>query len=567
MHVGFGCMRLSTDPDVDRDAAGEVIVAAIDAGATLLDTAPSYALGEEGMHENERLVARAIASRPGAVVAVCTKAGLTREGVAWVPDGRARSVRASADASAEALGRPLDLLLLHTVDPRTPLATSVRALAEVQASGAAREVGLCNVNASELEEARRHADVAAVQIAASPWDRAPFVGGLVAACRASGISVYAHSPFGGPKRATKLGRDAEIGALARAQGLSPWALAGAGLPARGVVALPGGRTVVDAWGVVRAAESALSDAASASLSLRVGHTRPTREVERAGDVVLLMGIQAAGKSTLVAEYVARGYERLNRDERGGTLRDLARTLEDRARAGASCFVLDNTYATRASRADVVDAAARSGLSARCVWVDTPLGRAQVQAVERLFDRYGRVPAPDELRALQRKDPAAFAPTTQLRFRRDLEPPTDAEGFVAVERLEPPRVEPEGRVGRGLLLEIEALLSLAPEALAAALGDRLADRALVFGWTEGQPPSGLEERVRALPQRSLLGEVDVASCAHPGGPPTCWCRPPLPGLIVPWLRERGVDPRISLLVGRRAHEPLAAALGARFLGVE
>jgi D-glycero-D-manno-heptose 1,7-bisphosphate phosphatase len=76
--------------------------------------------------------------------------------------------------------------------------------------------------------------------------------------------------------------------------------------------------------------------------------------------------------------------------------------------------------------------------------------------------------------------------------------------------------------------------------------------LVFGW---HVPDGV-----ALP-----GAV-VASCPHPGGPPACWCRPPLPGLVLAFCRQHGVDPARSVLVGTSAaHRALAAAVGARFTG--
>ena len=41
-----------------------------------------------------------------------------------------------------------------------------------------------------------------------------------------------------------------------------------------------------------------------------------------------------------------------------------------------------------ARSYVVEAAARHGVAARCVWIDTPLAQAQVNLVERLLDRFG-----------------------------------------------------------------------------------------------------------------------------------------------------------------------------------
>ena len=118
-----------------------------------------------------------------------------------------------------------------------------------------------------------------------------------------------------------------------------------------------------------------------------------------GEVVLVMGIPGAGKSRVAQEYAARGYLQLNRDERGGTLRDTATALDAALAAGTQGVVLDNTYATRASRSHVLEAAARHGARVRCVWLDTPLAQAQVNLVTRLLDRLGSLPTPAELKAI------------------------------------------------------------------------------------------------------------------------------------------------------------------------
>jgi len=57
------------------------------------------------------------------------------------------------------------------------------------------------------------------------------------------------------------------------------------------------------------------------------------------------------------------------------------------------------------------------------------------------------------------------------------------------------------------------------------------------------------------------------CRHGGGPPICWCRPPLPGLVLALAHAHGLDPTTSELWGTsRAHRALAAAVGARFVDV-
>jgi len=56
---------------------------------------------------------------------------------------------------------------------------------------------------------------------------------------------------------------------------------------------------------------------------------------------------------------------------------------------------------------------------------------------------------------------------------------------------------------------------------------------------------------------LAYAIASALCPHAAGPPSCWCRPPLPGLPLAFARAHGVDPSRSVLVGNGpAHKTLA-----------
>ena len=65
---------------------------------------------------------------------------------------------------------------------------------------------------------------------------------------------------------------------------------------------------------------------------------------------------------------------------------------------------------------------------------------------------------------------------------------------------------------------------------------------------------------------LLGlEIDLRYCAHPAGPPICWCRKPLPGLPLEFAVPRGVDLGRSISVGRaQADRTQAQRLGIRYV---
>jgi predicted kinase len=277
-----------------------------------------------------------------------------------------------------------------------------------------------------------------------------------------------------------------------------------------------------------------------------------------------MGIPGAGKSRVAQEYVARGYERLNRDERGGSLRELACVLDERLASGARRIVLDNTYLTRASRSYVIDAARRHGATIRCVWLDTPLAQAQVNLVERLLDRHGSLPAPEELRVLARAEQGTLAPRSQMRTLRVLEPPSLDEGLAAVEHVAFTRAAVPGRDRAGVFVAAAALEGTDWRA-AIARADPASPH-LVFDWDAAGSRRRLDAAAAAL-AAEVPGVVEAALCPHPGGAPTCWCRPPLPGLPLEFARRHAIDPARSVLVGAGpAHRTLATTLAARYVEI-
>ena len=597
LRVGLGCMRLSTDEERDEARSLETIAAAVEAGVTVFDTARAYGHGETELGHNERLLARALRDSGAAGSArVVTKGGMTRPRGGWVPDGRAKAIRRDCEESLEALGGvPIDLYLIHAPDPRTPWPTSVRALARLVDEGMVKRVGLSNVNRGQIDEALDLAPIAAVQVALSVFDDRALRGGVVERCAERGIAVMAHSPLGGPRRAKTIRRRDALAAIASAHDTSPEEIALAWLldASPAIVPIPGARRPETARSAAAAARIALDDADRSSLAAAFGAARgsPTaRHAEggepdtsgrgraarstRGGEVVLVMGLPGAGKTFIAREYVERGYVRLNRDERGGSLRELADAVDEEAASGAERIVLDSTYLTRASRSYVLDAAGRQGLAARCVWVDTPLAQAQVNVVERLLDVAGSLPDPDELKALARRGEGILAPTSQMRAARELEPPSDDEGWTALERIAFARKPPDYARQPGVFVAAGALEQPGwRNALGGADGEA---PHLVFDWrpaataddvadiSAGGAAEALAGALAAL-AAEVTGPVATGLCPHPAGPPTCWCRPPLPGLPLAFARAHGVDPSRSVLIGASpAHRTLATTLGARYV---
>ena len=570
LRIGLGCMRLPADEQL----ALETIDAARRAGITVFDTAHAYGADQSRLGDNERLVAHGLRAAGGDGSArVVTKGGMTRPGGRWVPDGRAKAIAADCEASLTSLdGLPIDLYLIHAPDPRTPWRTSVRALARLVDQGLVSRVGLANVSRPQLDEALELAPIAAVQVALSPFDDRAVRASVVARCAELGLAVIAHSPLGGPRRAATLVRRDELGQVAARHNASAVEVALAWLLGLSpdVVAIPGARRPETALSAGRAAALELSDDERSAIARALGKSQrlaPGRKIGAraagAGEVVMVMGIPGAGKSRLTASYVERGYVRFNRDERGGSLRALAGELDDRLSAGVRQAVLDNTYLTRAVRSHVVETVERHRLTLRCVWLDTPLADAQVNLVERLLERFGALPTPEQIRDVSRREPWLMLPTSQMRALRELEPPSVEEGFVDVERVPFARVAADGRHPGVFVGAAATTRPRIDEALADA--DPAAPH-LLFDWvgeTESSPRA--EETARLA--TTVSGSVEVATCPHPGGPPRCWCRPPLPGLPLAFARAHNVDPRRSTLIGcSTAHRTLATSLGARYIAL-
>jgi aryl-alcohol dehydrogenase-like predicted oxidoreductase/histidinol phosphatase-like enzyme/predicted kinase len=592
----LGCMRLSTAPDRDAERSVALLHEALDAGVRFLDTADVYCHDERDIGHNERLVARALASWNGdtSAVTVATKGGLTRPGGGWVPDGRARHLAAACEASRRALGvERISLYQLHAPDPRVALATSVRALARLRDEGRVEAIGLCNVTVGQIREAERIVPIAAVQVELSPWRDDNLLNGVAEYCRDRGLPILAYRPLGGPERRARVLDDPVLRKVAARLDATPFEIALAWLHDLSplVRALPGATRGETLRSIVRASRIVLDEQDRAELDERFPSGRLLREKasarrsppSRDGEVVLVMGLPAAGKSTLALALAREGYERLNRDEAGGTVRDLLPALDRLSGEGKRRIVMDNTYVSRRSRRPVLEKARTLGLSVRCVWLDTSIEDAQVNAVERMVARHGRLLGPEEIKRAARHDPGAFAPAVQFRMKRELEPPSVEEGFSRVEVVRFARRRDPSLTGRALFLWCEDVLvrsrsgrraPVSPDDVEALPGRaRVLRRHAEEGWRllglswRPEIAEGALTRDEANAVHARMGDVlgvplEVLYCPHPAGPPVCWCRKPLPGLgVVAVLRHR-LDVGQSAYVGAGVQD----AAFARRLGL-
>jgi histidinol phosphatase-like enzyme len=256
-------------------------------------------------------------------------------------------------------------------------------------------------------------------------------------------------------------------------------------------------------------------------------------------------------------------------------------LDAALRSGTSRIVLDNTYPSRKSRAEVIRAASAHGLAVRCVWLSTSMEDAQMNAVWRIVSRYGRLPGDRELRSLQRKDPAVLPPAALFRYRRELEPPDIAEGFSAIDILPfQRRIDPSftntavivscddvilrSRSGLRMPLVAEDVEVVPSRAAVLRRYQNEGRRLLGISWqpdiAEGKQSAEGAEAVLARMRELLDLDIEVEYCPHGAGPPTCWCRKPLPGLGVVFIHRHRLDPARCIFVGSGPQDPGFARRG-------
>src|SRR5215510_8042663 len=570
--IGLGCMRLSTAKDRDEGRAVAVIHAALDAGATLIDTSDAYCHDESDVGHNERLIGRALESWSGdrSQLILASKGGIRRPNCAWVNDGRAKHLREACDASRRALGVDvIDLYQLHAVDPKVPLETSVRALASLKAEGLVRNIGLCNVTVGQIEAARVITEIAAVQVSLSVLDDDNLRNGVAEYCRDHGIRLIAYRPLGG-ERAKKIAKDPLLVRIASKHAATPHEIALAWLASfRDVVPIPGPTRVETAQSIARVAAIVLDDDDRRELDARFsGRLLRTSRAQRQpapnaeGEVVVVMGMPGAGKTTNALDLERQGYARLNRDALGGSLADLVPRLDSALVSGARRVVLDNTYPTRKSRNEVIECAWQHGVPVHCIWLTTEVGDAQVNAIHRMIDAHGSLPTPEEIRAHGKRDPRYLGPDAQFRYERTVEPPVEDEGFVSVERRVFVRL-PESGVNRALVFDFDELVETVRDATnCEALARRLDEGWLLFAhaWRPAASASDVEAEL-ARARDSFAFDVTFACCIHAAGPPVCWCRKPIPGRLLEFARRCDVAVTRSIVVGGSAADrTMAERLG-------
>ena len=182
----------------DEAASVRAIEASIDAGISLIDTAPAYGLGR-----SEELVGQAISGKRDKVV-IATKCGLNwhrgkgnrffeEDGVPVHRYLGADGIAHEVEQSLKRLGTDhIDLYITHWQDPTTPIDDTMEALLRLRDQGKIRAIGASNVGTAELAVYLATGRLDAIQERYSMLDRG-IAETLLPMARPAGVSTLSYS--------------------------------------------------------------------------------------------------------------------------------------------------------------------------------------------------------------------------------------------------------------------------------------------------------------------------------------------------------------------------------------
>lgn len=174
----------------DSSESSRTIAHAIDAGATLFDTAPAYG-------DSETFLGDILTPEQQKRVYLTTKCGLAPDSKTGrlQLDSRPEALRSHIEGSLRRLRRDnVDLLLIHWPDPRVPIEEAIGGLDALRREGLAGAIGVSNFSAAQLRQACSVAPIACNQVSYHIFDRR-WEAEMFDTAAELGVAVVAYSPL------------------------------------------------------------------------------------------------------------------------------------------------------------------------------------------------------------------------------------------------------------------------------------------------------------------------------------------------------------------------------------
>jgi methylglyoxal reductase len=230
--VGLGAWAIGGGPwwgDSDETEAIQAIHASLDAGITLIDTAPAYGLGR-----SESIVGRALKDRRNEAI-IATKCGIWWEDARGVPVFEVEGVKAQRSLDPETIRHEIEMSLRRLQTDRIDLyqthwpvtepvgyriADTMECLLKLKEEGKIRAIGACNVTVPQITDYLAVGRLDVVQLKYSMLDRAAETE-LLPFCVQSEITTIAYSPLEQGLLTGRIGMDHQLDQESSRNGI-PW---------------------------------------------------------------------------------------------------------------------------------------------------------------------------------------------------------------------------------------------------------------------------------------------------------------------------------------------------------
>lgn len=302
---------------------------------------------------------------------------------------------------------------------------------------------------------------------------------------------------------------------------------------------------------------------------------------------MVLGYPASGKSGWAKKNLP-DCTYLNRDTEGGKVSSLIPRMMEAIVRGED-VVLDNLFPTIEDRIIFIEAAKGLGAEVYCYWMQTSLEDAQINALTRMWDRYGRLflgkeDLKDALPEVK-KDPNMFPVAVLFKYRKVFEKPTLEEGFKSIEKIPFVRTKRKGYDNKAILFDYDDTLRTTPsefkyptkpdevilkDGVKEKLQEVKKDGYMLLGVSNQSGVAkdilSYEDAIECFDKTNAMAGAHIEYCFCPHSvPPSCYCRKPQSGMGVHFIEKHKLDPEQCIVVGdQTSDKTFAKRLGMKFI---
>jgi histidinol-phosphate phosphatase family protein len=248
------------------------------------------------------------------------------------------------------------------------------------------------------------------------------------------------------------------------------------------------------------------------------------------EVIMTVGFPASGKSTATKKYMRANdsYVILSRDLEGGKVASL-------------------------------------------LWMTTSAEDCQINALNRMWDRYGKIFLDGEALKEVKTDPNMFPIGVIFKMKKEFEKPTTGEGFSDIEKVKFVRTWSPSLINKAIFLDYDGTLRetnggyknkypIRPSEVTArqnagkVLNEYMSKGYRLIGVSNqsgiGRGNLTEQDAIDCFEEtnRQIGIDIEYSFCPHNIPPIKCYCRKPQSGLAIHYIRKYDLDPSQCIMVG-------------------